>query len=261
MTERTTLKGKIIVVTGGTQGIGEAIATLAAQRGAAGIVICGRGMQNGERVAAKLHAIGSEALYVQADLQEVAQCRAVIAAAKAKFGRIDGLVNAAAITSRGTIEDTSEVLYDRMFEINMRAPFFLIQDTIKIMQETGTGGSIVNISSISSYGGQPFITAYCASKGALNILTKNVAHSQRKHRIRVNAINMGWTATPNEHKTQLADGNPENWLELADANAPLGRILRPRDVAGMSCFLLSDEAELMTGAIVDFDQTVVGAFD
>ena len=140
MTQRTTLKGKIIVVTGGTQGIGEAIATLAAQRGAAGIVICGRGVENGERVAAKLRAIGSEALYVQADLQEVAPCRAVIAAAKAKFGRIDGLVNAAAITSRGTIEDTSEELYDRMFEISMRAAFFLIKDTIKIMQETGTGG-------------------------------------------------------------------------------------------------------------------------
>ena len=258
MREAQTLSGKIIVVTGGTQGVGEAIATLAAQRGATGMVICGRGVENGQRVAAKLQEIGSEALYVQADLLEVAQCRAVIAAAKAKFGRIDGLVNAAAITNRGTIEDTSEALYERMFDINMRAPFFLIQDTVKVMQETGTGGSIVNISSISSHGGQSFITAYCASKGALNILTKNVAHSQRQHRIRVNAINMGWTATPNEHKTQLADGNPENWLELADANAPLGRILRPRDIAGMSCFLLSDEAQMMTGAIVDFDQTVIG---
>ena len=259
--EPTTLNGKIIVVTGGTQGIGEAVAVLAAQRGATGIVICGRGQENGERVVTKLQGIGSEALYVQADLQEVDQCRKVISSAEQRFGQIDGLVNAAAITNRGTIENTSEELFDRMFAINVRAPFFLMQATLKIMQAAGRGGSIVNISSTSAHGGQPFITAYCTSKGALAVLTKNVAHSQRPHRIRVNAVNMGWAATPNEHKIQLADGNPENWLETADAQAPLGRILRPRDVAGITCYLLSDEAKMMTGSIIDFDQKVIGAFD
>ena len=261
MTTSTTLNGKVIVVTGGTQGIGEGIATLVAQRGAAGIVICGRGTENGARVAAKLHEIGSETLYVRADLDEVAQSRAVISAAQEHFGRIDGLVNAAAISTRGTIEDTSEALFDRMFDINVRAPFFLMQDAVKVMQETGTGGSIINISSISARGGQPSLAAYSASKGALNTLTKNVAYSQRNHRIRVNAIILGWTVTPNEHKVQLAAGNPENWLEGADATANFGRILRPRDVAGICCYLLSDEAEMMTGSIIDFDQNVVGTFD
>ena len=261
MTEPTTLNGKIIVVTGGTQGVGEGIATLAAQRGAAGIVICGRGVENGERVAAELRGIGSEALYVQADLSEVAQSRAVMAAAKERFGRIDGLVNAAAISTRGAIEDTSEALFDLMFDVNVRAPFFLMQEAVKVMQETGTGGSIINISSISSRGGQPSLAAYSASKGALNTLTKNVAHSQRSHRIRVNAIILGWTVTPNEHKVQLAAGNPGNWLEGADATANFGRILRPRDVAGICCYLLSDEAEMMTGSIIDFDQNVNGTFD
>lgn len=258
MDKSTSLSDKIIVVTGGTQGVGEAIATVAAQRGAEGIVICGRGAQNGQRVAKLLQEFGCKSLYVQADLAHVEQCRAVISAAKETFGRIDGLVNVAAITNRGTIEDTSEVLFDRMFGINVRAPFFLIQETVKVMQETGSGGSIVNISSISANGGQSFITAYCASKGALDILTKNVAHSQRPHHIRVNSVQMGWTATTNEHKVQVAEGNPKNWLEIADANAPLGRILRPRDIAGITCYLLSDEAELMTGAVVEFDQTVIG---
>ncbi|MEM7118275.1 MAG: SDR family oxidoreductase [Chloroflexota bacterium] len=261
MASRLSLTGKFLVITGGTQGIGEATAVLAAERGAAGIVICGRGIANGERVAAKLQELGCGSLYVQADLMKVADCRKVVAAAKEKFGRIDGLVNAAAITNRGTIEETSEELFDQMFDINVRAPFFMIQETVKVMQATGTGGSIVNISSISASGGQSFITAYCASKGALDILTKNVANSQRQHKIRVNSVKMGWTATPNEHKTQLTDGNPENWLETADANAPLGRILRPRDVAGICCFLLSDEAEMMTGSVVDFDQNVIGGFD
>ncbi len=261
MKEPTTLDGKIIVVTGGTQGIGEAIAMLAAQGAAAGIVICGRGRDNGERVAARLQESGCEALYVQADLQDIAQCRAVIAAAKERFGRIDGLVNAAAITDRGAIEDTSEALFNRMFEINVRAPFFLMQEAVQVMQEMGTGGSIVNIACVSAHGGQPFLTAYSASKGSLDVLTKNVAHSQRRRRIRANAINLGWTVTPNEHKIQLADGNPENWLQAADANAPLGRLIRPRDVAGLCCYLLSNEAEMMTGSVIDFDQNVIGSYD
>jgi NAD(P)-dependent dehydrogenase (short-subunit alcohol dehydrogenase family) len=136
-----------------------------------------------------------------------------------------------------------------------------MQEAVKVMQETGTGGSIINISSISARGGQPSLAAYSASKGALNTLTKNVAHSQRNYRIRANAIILGWTVTPNEHKIQLAAGNPENWLEDADAVANFGRILRPRDVAGICCYLLSDEAEMMTGSIIDFDQNVAGTFD
>ncbi len=261
MSEPTALNGKVIVVTGGTQGVGEGIATLVAERGAAGIVICGRGAENGERVAAKLQEIGSEALFVQADLADVAQSRAVIAAAVERFGRIDGLVNAAATSARGTIEGTSQALFDFMFDVNVRAPFFMIQEAVKVMQATGSGGSIINISSISSRGGQPSLAAYSASKGALNTLTKNVAHSQRSHRIRVNAIILGWTVTPNEHKIQLAAGQPENWVEAADATANFGRILRPRDVAGICCYLLSDESEMMTGSIIDFDQNVDGTFD
>lgn len=261
MTTSTTLEGKIIIITGGTQGVGEGIATLVAERGAAGIIICGRSAENGERVVANLAEIGSEALFVQADLGEVDQSRAIIAATVEHFGRIDGLVNAAATSARGTIEDSSVALFDFMFDVNVRAPFFMIQEAVKVMQTVGTGGSIINISSISSRGGQPSLAAYSASKGALNTLTKNVAHSQRSHRIRANAIILGWTSTPNEHKVQLDAGQPENWLEAADAAANFGRIIRPRDVAGICCYLLSDESEMMTGSIIDFDQNVDGTFD
>lgn len=258
---RKRLDGKIIIVTGGTQGVGEEVARHVAELGAAGVVICGRNQEKGAKVASELKEIGTDSLYVRADLALEEDCRNVIHQADKHFGRINGLVNAAAITDRGTIEDTSVEEWDRMFAINSRAPFILIQDTVKVMKREGKGGSIVNILSMSSYGGQPFITAYCASKGALATLTKNVAHAMRFEHIRVNGLNMGWTYTPNEHLVQIADGKPENWLEEADASRPFGRLLRPHDVAGMCAYLLSDEAEMMTGALIDFDQYVHGNYE
>jgi len=161
----THMKGKIAVVTGGTQGLGATIADLFAKRGASGIVICGRSREKGE---AKARAIqeetGASVVFVAADLNQVDDCRAVIAKADAEFGRVDALVNAAAITDRGTIIDTSPELFDTMFAVNVRAPFFLMQDTIKLMRRDHVEGTIVNICSMSAKAGQPFISAYCASK-------------------------------------------------------------------------------------------------
>src|SRR5690349_16610484 len=170
------LTGKIAIVTGSTQGLGEGIATLFAERGAAGLVICGRNAEKGQRVAQKLGA-RCPTHYVQADLGNVEDCRKVTATAQAKFGRVDALVNAAALTDRGTLLDTSPELWDRIFAVNVRAPFFLMQECTRIMQRKKIAGTMVNILSMSAHGGQPFITAYCSSKGALLTLTKNVAFS------------------------------------------------------------------------------------
>ena len=114
---------------------------------------------------------------------------------------------------------------------------------------------------MSAHGGTPNLTPYSVSKGALGTLTRNAANSQRKYRIRVNALNIGWMATPAEHAVQLKEGQSEDWLEAADKNAPFGRILRPKDVAGMTIYLLSDLAAMMTGALVDFDQHVMGIYN
>src|SRR5471030_2318508 len=172
--------GKVAVVTGGTQGLGAAIAALFVERGAKGVVICGRSKQKGEAKAHELSkASGADVRYVQADLSQVDDCRAVIAAADARFGRIDVLVNAAAMTDRGTIIDTDPALFDRDFATNVRAPFFLMQETIRVMRRERIEGSIVNICSMSAMAGQPFIAAYCASKGALATLTQNTAYALR----------------------------------------------------------------------------------
>ncbi len=260
--EKLSLKGKVAVVTGGTQGLGEAVAHLFADRGAAGLVICGRNRAKGEAVAAALGAKGAEAHYVAADLAELADCRAVVAAAERRFGRLDSLVNVAAVTDRGTIWDTSPELFDRIFAVNVRAPFFLMQDALKLMRRNGTRGTVVNILSMSGHGGQPFITAYCASKGALITLTKNVAFGVMRHGIRVNGLCIGWMDTPGEDRIMRTyHGAGDGWLEKAEAALPMGRMLKTDEVARAVAYLASEESGMMTGSIVDFDQQVAGCYE
>jgi NAD(P)-dependent dehydrogenase (short-subunit alcohol dehydrogenase family) len=256
------LNGKVAIVTGGSQGLGESIARLFAERGATGIVTCGRNRENGRRVANEISAAGCPAVFVQADLAKVADCRKVVAKADERFGRVDALVNAAALTDRGNIFDTTEQRYNEIFDVNVRAPFFLIQETVRIMRREKIAGSIVNIQSMSAHGGQPFITAYCASKGALATLTRNVAHSLLNFRIRVNGLNIGWMSTPGEDRIMKTYHDAKDgWLEEAVKKRPFGRLIDPKEVARACAYLCSDESGLMTGSNIDFDQMVVGAGD
>jgi NAD(P)-dependent dehydrogenase (short-subunit alcohol dehydrogenase family) len=256
------LKGKVAVVTGGSQGVGEAIARLFAERGAAGLVICGRNEANGARVAEEIQATGCPTSFVKADLGIVADCRKVIAEADRRFKRVDVLVNAAGLTDRGTIFDTTEERFNEIFNVNVRGPFFLIQEAVKIMRREKIQGSIVNIQSMSAHGGQPFIAAYCSSKGALATLTRNVAHSLIKFRIRVNGLNIGWMATPGEDRIMKTyHGAEDGWLDEAVKTRPFGRLIDPHEVARACAYLASDESGLMTGANIDFDQTIVGVGD
>ena len=256
------LTGKVAVVTGSTQGLGEAIAHLFAERGAKGLVICGRNKKNGAKVKTALEAKGAKAHYVEADLSKVEDCRAVIAAAEKVFGRVDVLVNSAAITDRGTIYDTSPELFDRMFAINVRAPFFLMQDAAKLMRREKAKGAIVNIISMSGHGGQTFISAYSASKGALITLTKNVAFGVMRDGIRVNGLCIGWMDTPGEDRIMKTYHDAKDgWLREAEAKLPFGRLLKPAEVARSVAYLASEESGLMTGSIIDFDQQVLGCAD
>jgi NAD(P)-dependent dehydrogenase (short-subunit alcohol dehydrogenase family) len=252
------LDGKVLVVTGGTQGLGAAIACRAAQLGAAGIVICGRDRTRGDAVRARLAGLGVECEFAAADLAEEADCRAVVATCDERFGRLDGLVNAAGLSTRGTLDDTTAELWDRLFAVNVRAPFLLMQEAARVMRRGGRGGSIVNIVTMASHGGEPVLTAYSASKGALATLTRNAGHQLQPDRIRVNGLNIGWTATEGEHGVQTGTGQPGDWLAAADASSPLGRLLRPDDIAPMVTYLLSDAARMVTGSVMDFDQTVHG---
>ncbi|MEX3933176.1 SDR family oxidoreductase [Paraburkholderia phymatum] len=257
---------KIAIVTGGSQGLGAAIAALFAERGARGIVICGRAKEKGEAKARELsqlgETIGAKVVFVQADLANVDDCRNVVATADRQFGRIDVLVNAAALTDRGTILDTDPALFDRIFATNVRAPFFLMQETIRVMLRERIEGTIVNIGSMSAKAGQPFISAYCASKGALATLTQNTAYALLRNRIRVNGLNLGWMASAGEDRIQREfHGATDGWLQQAAAAQPFGRLIDPAEAARAVAFLASDESGLMTGSIVNFDQTVWGAYE
>lgn len=253
------MDGKVCVVTGATQGLGAAIARRLAAAGAAGIVITGRNADRGNGVArgiAEKHGIAAH--FIAADFARVEDCRHVIHETERLFGRIDVLVNAGASTARGTILDTSPETFDALFATNVRGPYFLMQAAIRLMIAKGTQGAICSIGSISALAGQPFINAYCASKGALTTLTANTAFSVMANRIRVNQLNVGWMASDNERLIQAEAGDPD-WEAKAMAHLPFGRLVDPEEAARAVNFIVSDDAGLMTGAIVNFDQSVWGA--
>ena len=251
--------GKVAVVTGGTQGLGLATARLFAREGAEGIVICGRQEKPGLEAAEELTELGSRAVFVTADLARVGDCFRVVDTAEQTFDRVDILVSCAATGERGGVHDTTPEAWDRIFAVNVRAPFFLLQRAAGVMRARRIEGSVVNVISIASYGGAPYLTTYAASKGALVTLTRNAANALLPDRIRVNGLNLGWMNSPGEHATQKRWHDvPDDWLERAAAAQPFGRLIEPAEAARAIAFLASDESGLMTGSIVDFDQTVVG---
>jgi NAD(P)-dependent dehydrogenase (short-subunit alcohol dehydrogenase family) len=249
---------KILLVTGGTSGVGRAVALEAARSGASGIMLTGRNETRGAGVIPEIEALGAQAAFVPADLADPRTPARVISATLERFGRIDALVNAAALTDRGSIAAADAAFFDRLFAVNTRAPMFLMQGLIRHLRERKAPGSIVNILSVNTHGGKPEIAVYAATKAALAALTKNAAYSHRFDRIRVMGINLGWTDTPGERTMQAVKvGKGEGWLAEAEARMPWGRLIQPDEVARLTLFLLSDASIPATGALIDYDQNFV----
>lgn len=248
------LTGKIIIITGAARGIGAAIADLAAQSGAAGLLLTDR---------EPIHVdVPCPVESVQADLMDPNAPQAIAQAAKARFLRIDGLVNAAGVTTRGSFSDASLSLWDQMMAINARAPFFLMAQAIADMQDRKAPGAIVNIQSMNAHCGAPDLAVYAASKGALQTLTKNAANAHMTDRIRVNGINLGWVDTQTERELHdVVLGKGEGWLAQQASMQPLGRFVSEQDAARLAVYLLSDASGPMTGVSMDLEQRVVGAPD
>lgn len=253
----------VTIISGGTQGLGEATArALAATGTSTGLVLAGRSTARGTALADELTAAGTPSVFVQADVSDVTSLRGIVDAAVARFGTVHGLVNVAATTTRATLFADTPEHFDSQFAVNAKAPYFLIQSAARVMIEHGHGGSIVSVGSTSGHGGQSKLTAYSMSKGALTIMTKNLAFGLMRHGIRVNQVNPGWMDTESEHVTQVEqDGAPENWLALAEPQRPLGRLVKPWEVANAIVFCLSDASGMLTGNCIDIDQSVQGAGD
>lgn len=258
----TRMQNKVAVITASAAGIGEGIARLFASEGAR-VVISDINDEAGQSVAADILSNGGQAIYQRCDVAVENDCRALIDRAVTEWGRLDVLANVAGLSTRSTIEDTTVELWDRLFAINTRGPFLLMQQAVKYMkaqfEQEQYGGSIINIGSVNAYIGEPKLMAYSATKGALMNLTKNTASYLTRYRIRVNQLNIGWTLTPNEHQVKLAEGKGENWLEEAVKTRPFGRLLLPKDIALAAIYFASDESECVSGTVMDLEQHPVGA--
>ncbi|KAA1378369.1 SDR family oxidoreductase [Aeromicrobium fastidiosum] len=252
------LTDKVVLVSGGTQGVGAGIARAAVAEGGT-VVVTGRRADVGESFASSL---GTAASFVPCDVADVEQARASVATTIDRHGRIDCLVNAAGLTSRGTLLDTTPELFDAHVAVNLKGPFFLMQAAVADMVRRGEGGTIVNVLTMSSHGGQPYLAPYVASKAGLAGLTRNAAHAHRWDRIRVNGINIGWTQTEGEDAVQREFHDADDtWLEKASASQPMGRLGQVDDMAALAVLLLSDRSGVVTGSVIDWDQHVVGASD
>ncbi|MFH9011411.1 SDR family oxidoreductase [Streptomyces sp. NPDC017943] len=255
------LEDKVVLVNGGSQGVGAAVARAAVREGAA-VVVTGRRTGPGEALAAELTAAGGRARFVRADLADAEQARGAVARTVGAHGRIDCLVNSAGLTSRGTLLDTTPDLFDQHIAINLKAPFFAMQAAVADMVARGAPGTVVNIITSSAHGGQPFLAPYVAAKAGLIGLTRNAAHAHRWDRIRINGLNIGWTATEGEDATQRAfHGAGDDWREEAAARLPMGRLGRPDEIADFVVLLLSDRSGVVTGSVIDWDQNVLGGLD
>ena len=252
--------GTSAVITGGTQGLGLAVARRLAQEGAAGIVISGRRAALGEAAAREVAALGTPCFYLQADVGEADDCARLMSSSIARLGSVNALVNSAATTDRGTLLDTTLEMWQQQMDTNARGPFLLMQALVRHLLETRSPGSIVNILSQSAHCGQSFLVPYSASKATLANLTKNVAQSYRSQRIRCNGVMAGWMDTPGEAAIQKkAHDAPDDWLAKAEAGRPMGQLAKPDELAGLVSYMLSPESGVMTGALVDYDQWVPGA--
>jgi NAD(P)-dependent dehydrogenase (short-subunit alcohol dehydrogenase family) len=247
------LKDKVILVTGSTTGIGEGIVRICGKEGAT-MIVHGTREPAAKELVADLAKQNIAASYVIAPLDDPAAPEKIIGHVIEKHGRIDGLVNNAAVMQRSNLETTDVATFDRTFAINLRAPLMLIRAAFPHMKKQG-GGRVINIGSVNGYCGEGTQLAYSMAKGAMITLTRNLADAHGRDGLRVNHFNVGWTLTPNEYALKIKEGLPPDWPEkVSKNNAPSGRILAPEDIAWAAVFFLSDESPLINGSTLDIEQ-------
>lgn len=240
------LKDKVIVISGGTKGIGRGIAIESAKQGAK-VVIGGRDEQSAKDIIQTIEEEKGEAIFVYTDLHRVDDCKKMFDTAVEQYGKIDGFVNYAGVTHKGTIVECEEKVFDDIFDINIKAAFFCVQNAIKYMK--GRGGSIVVFGSTHDDKGEKDRAAYACSKAALSVLVTHVAKHYSQDQIRINYITAGWIPTEGELSLREKQGmNEEELRKLAAKVIPMGRMQEIEDYLPAVMYLLSDYSPMVTGA-------------
>ncbi len=251
------LQDQVILITGSTTGIGEHMARRFVKEGAK-VILHGRDAARGAALRSELGV--NKTAFCQGSLEDAAYPEKLAAEAIAAFGKVDALVNNAALTNRAHIDKTDAVLFDRIIAVNARAPMLLIRALLPELKKNQ--GVVLNIGSVLAHCGQANLLAYSMSKGALMTMTRNLADALGMDRVRVNQLNVGWTLTENEYQVKLGDGLGEGWPErLPPAVVPMGRLLRPEDIAAAAVYWVSRESYPVTGTVAELEQyPIIGRY-
>ncbi|WAH35306.1 SDR family NAD(P)-dependent oxidoreductase [Alicyclobacillus dauci] len=242
--------GKVALVTGGASGIGKAVVKRFAKHGAA--VVVADNSPVGYELSKACRQLGQRVEFTMADVRNTLDLTKAVDLAQDRFGGLDILVNSAGIFPRGTLEETTDDLWDRIMDINLKGVYHACRAVVPALIDQG-GGVIINIGSLNAFGGTPDLFAYSTSKGAVTTLTMNLARALAKHGIRVNCVHPGWVVTEGEMDIQLQAGQPENWMVTGASKIPLGRLQTPDDIASCVLFLASDDACQITGQSLAVD--------
>ncbi len=245
------LREKVVIVTGSTTGIGKAIVERCVSEGAK-VVIHGLEEDLGRIVSNEL---GKEnaVLHIE-DLATEGAAANLVNKAIETYGRLDAVVNNAAIVSSSNIHTTDLPFFRKMLEVNTIAPFSLIREALPYLSRTR--GAVLNIGSVNAYSGEPNLMAYSVSKGALMTLTRNLGDTlHRENGVRVNQINPGWVLTEREAERKKNQGLPEDWYKsVPSVFAPAGRLLSPSEIAAAAIYWLADESGPLSGQVVELEQ-------
>jgi len=239
------LTGKTAVVTGASKGIGAGIAKAFAKDGANVVVNYARGKADAEKVLAEIQKSGGKAITVQADVSKQADVDRLFETAKKTFGSIDILVNNAGVYEFAPIEQITEESYRRMFDLNVLGTVLSTQAALQSMN--GSGGSIINVSSVVSLTPPPATAIYSATKGAVDVITRTLAQELGPRNIRVNSLSPGLVETEGTRAAGTSDGE---FKQIAISRTPLGRVGEVDDIAKVAVFLASDDSGWITGEVL-----------
>ena len=246
--EMKRLAGKVIVISGGTKGVGRAAAEVCGREGAR-VVIGGRDENAGKEAVRNIRTSGSDGLFVHTDLRRVGDCLSLFDRAQERYGRIDGFFNYAGVTPVSPLDSCDEETFDWVMDVNFKAAFFCCQQAIRYMR-VNHGGSIVLTGSAHAWGGQKDRAAYACSKGVLITLMEHIAHQYAAEHIRCNYLTLGWTPTEGEVALRHSQGESEAELRARAADIlPMGRMCERTDYVEALVYMFSDASAMMTGSV------------